>query len=626
MKIRQLLLLLFSALVLFPALTIGAWTYNQSNSAKFNEVREHHLLLAKNLRGTLEKYYLDTKLIFENISQNLVYDTVNDSSKNILETHNFIDIAIVDASTGNIINHISVNESRPTQITASDILKITEKWTKKEGTSFSPVITTTNGPNLILLTKKYGNKIAVGKLKTDYFISLGKSISFGQKGHAAIVDNQGNILAHPIESWVRTAKNIAKIAPVSKILNNETGIESFHYPEMRNEMIAGFAHVSGPGWGVMIPQPTSELSNKTINSWKPYLVIIVASFAFAMLLAIWISMRSTRPLLKLIAVNRNTGNPANHKILTPPDNWAVPSEIKQLYFTHNEMISRLHAKNADTMRMAYSDGITGLPTREAFNKIVENEFDNIQAKNGSYLLIFLDLDEFKLINDTMGHEAGDTALSIVSRKIGGAITRHTGLDIITSPLDKNGNPILKLNGSAVISRIGGDEFVALIPWSKNEKEVDDFLKSLSISISSPYLIGDKELATSVSIGASLYGRDGDSIRELTKKADIAMYWAKKSGKSRFCLFDKSVGEQSPAEIQHDVDAAIRNNEMILYYQPKINNSTGKANSVEAVVRWIHPEKGIIPPQKFIPVINNTKVGDLLGEWVIRSACIQIKRW
>ncbi|MCP4071186.1 MAG: EAL domain-containing protein [Hyphomicrobiales bacterium] len=626
MKIRQLLLLLFSALVLFPALTIGAWTYNQSSNTKFDEVREHHLLLAKNLSETLKRYYLDTKLIFEDISQNLINGTVTDSSFVLLQNPDFIDIIIIDTSTSNVVDRFSINNSRPPQVLDPGILKFARKWIHQESTSFSPVFATTNGTNLILLTKTYGNKIAIGRLKTDFFVNLGKSISFGEQGHAAIIDNQGNILAHPIESWIKTRKNIASFAPIEKILNKETGFQSYYSPELEAEMIAGFTHVDGPGWGVMIPRPVSELRKKSINTWKSYLIIIVASFAFAVILAVWISMRSTMPLLKLIAVNRNTDNPAGQKILPPPNNWAVPSEIKQLYFTHNEMIARLHAKNADTMRMAYSDMITGLPTREAFNKMVENEFDKMQANNGGYLLIFLDMDDFKLINDTMGHEAGDTVLSIVSRQITEAIAKHSGLDIVTSPLDENGNPIQKLNGRAVISRIGGDEFVALVPWSKDVKSIEGFLKSLSTTISSPYLMGDKEMVTSISMGASLFGRDGDNIRELTKKADIAMYWAKKSGKGNFCLFDKTVGERSPAEIQHDVATAIRNNEMILYYQPKINNSNGKATSVEAMVRWLHPEKGIIPPGKFIPVINHTGVADLLGEWVIRSACNQIKRW
>jgi predicted signal transduction protein with EAL and GGDEF domain len=632
MKIRQLFLLLSAAFMLFPALTIGVWTYRQSVVDEFDDVKERHLLLAKNLSDTLGRYALNTKLIFEDVVENLSNGIANETSKEILKKLDFIEIAIVELNSGNILNCLSSNKSleadrSPSPPTANRIvLNTARKWAIEGKTTFSPVISTGTNEYFILLIRKFGNKIAIGKLKTDYFNSLGDSISFGKKGHAIIVDNLGNVLSHPRKQWVKKQKNLAKIGPVAKMLDRKTGIQSFHAPVLNAEVIAGYSYVDSTGWGVMVLQPVSELYAKSMSTWKSYLITVSISFVLAMTLATWVSMRSTKPLLKLIAANRVFDNPGEQKLLVLPKNWGVPTEIKQLYQTHNEMVTKLRADHWDTLRMAYSDIITGLPSREAFNKIVEYEFGKAQVESESYLLVFLDFDDFKVVNDTMGHETGDLVLAKVSQQIAIAIGVQTGLQIITGPLDEKGNPIQKLNGRAILSRIGGDEFVALIPWNRNDGRIEAFLRAFSYSISTPFMIGDKELVTSASIGAALYRRDGINIRDLTKKADIAMYYAKKAGKGNFCLYDKTIGEQTPAEIQHEVAAAIRNNEMVLYYQPKINLTNGEANSVEAVTRWMHPQKGLIPPNQFIPVINNTIIADLLGEWVIRQACNQIRIW
>lgn len=626
MKVRYLLILLSTALVLFPALFIGAWTYNQSISTQFEEVAERHLLMAENLGNALERYFLDTRSIFEGVSDNLIHGINNESSNKMLASMNFIDIALVDEASAKILQCVATDKSKTPKTMNLNIMNRARDIAVEGETKFSSVMAAPNGTNIILLVRKDGDKLTIAKLKTDYFVHMGKSVQFGEKGHAAIVDNVGNLVFHPLPEWTRIRKNIAKLPPVQRMLNKESGIQKFYSPALKGEMIAGFHPIEGPGWGVMIPQPVSELYAKSMVTLKSSLTIVIASFAFAILLAIWISIRSTEPLLRLIDAKQNMGNPDKASILQLPKNWSVPKEIKQLFSSHNEMIQRLHSKHSETLRMAYSDMVTGLPTRAAFNKLVENEIENLNSNKKSHLLVFLDLDDFKAINDTMGHEIGDTVLSIVAKQIADAITSYTDLTTITCPLDEDGNPITQLNGRAVISRMGGDEFIAFIPWEEDRRAIKDFLQSINISISSPFIVSEKELSIKSSIGSSTFGRDGKTIQELTKKADIAMYWAKQSGKNCYRVYDASVGDQTPAELQRDVANAIRNNEMELFYQPKIAIAAGESNSVEAVVRWFHPEKGMISPGLFIPAIDDSETADLLGEWVVRTACNQIKKW
>ena len=635
MKIRYLLLMLTTTLVLIPALSIGAWTYNQAIKTRHQNIYQHHQFLVANLGSTLAKYYQDTKLIFENISKNLVINHVSnidtdEASRQLISGLDFLDISLVHEKSAKIINHISGENltapATPPTYAGLDIMRIARNIAIEGQVEFSALISTRDANNIILIVGKYNNLLTIAKLKMNNFIALANSANVGKSNHVTIIDNQGNILAHPDEYWKNSRRNISILAPVTQILKGKSGIVHYYSDELKDDVISGFTYVKGPGWGVLINQPASVFNAILAGTWKSYIITTVLSLVFAMVLALWVSIRSTRPLLKLISANRNTTNPDYQNFLELEDSWTVPAEIRQLYSARNEMVNRLRTKAVDTLRMAYSDMVTGLPTRQAFNRLVDNEFKNTNPPDSSYLLVFLDLDEFKSINDTMGHETGDTVLSIVSKQLADTIENYTKTDVITCPLDNHENLIEKLEGRAVISRIGGDEYVALIPWTKSEEDIEEFLHFLKTSISSPFLLGTKEITTSVSIGAALYGRDGRTIRELTKKADIAMYWAKNSGKNCYSLFDSKIRNQTPSEIQIDISNAINNEEMVLYYQPKINSLTGESNSVEALVRWIHPEKGIISPGMFIPAIDNTKFADLLGEWVINAACVQIDKW
>ncbi len=626
MRIRKSLILLSSLLVMLPAITIGTWTYRQSINSQFDEVQERHLLIAKNLSIALERYYKDTKLIFDSLSKDLSRDIIQESSKSVLSEINFSDISLVDEKTGKIIHCLSPGEYKPQNFMSLKILKTAASIAQDGKTTFSNVIAAPDGTNVILVVRRYGSKLAIGKLKTDYFIKTMKSVSFGDKGHAAIIDAGGNLLAHPRDRWTVERKNISKLPVAKRMMNKETGTQIFHSPALKADVIAGFTFVNGPGWGVMIPQPVSELYEKSAEIWKKSMWVVVISTAVAILFAIWLSINSTRPLIQLISAKRKISKSSSKDILEIPTGFGIPYEIKELFTSHNQMISQMHARHADIMRMAYSDLVTGLPSREAFNQIVANEFENAKTGENEFLLIFIDLDDFKAVNDTMGHEAGDIVLSIVAKQLSDSITNYTGLDVIRQSVDDNGHLIQRLKGNALISRIGGDEFVALIPWTEGTQGVDEFLHSINLTIASPFTISDRELSIKTSIGSATYGIDGNRIDELTKKADIAMYQAKQSGKNCARPYDSSAGDQSLAEIQQEVASAIIAEEMVLYYQPKIDTRSGIADCVEALVRWEHPEKGIVSPGLFIPAIVNSDVADRMGEWVIRAACKQIKEW
>lgn len=262
-------------------------------------------------------------------------------------------------------------------------------------------------------------------------------------------------------------------------------------------------------------------------------------------------------------------------------------------------------KNAEEMikHLAYYDALTGLSNRYHFNNRLGKAISNTTTKCLS--IIFFDLDRFKIINDSMGHGIGDRLLKEVSIRLKESIA--------DSYLD--------------FARIGGDEFILSLV-NKSQQEVAVVAERILECFSKPFQIEQYEIYSTPSIGISSYPCDGNDVETLVKKADLAMYQAKRQGKNNYKFYhahqDKHTFEKF--EIEMALRKAMEQNEFQLYYQPKLNLTTGKITGVEALIRWQHPEKGLISPGDFIPLAEETGLIIPIGEWVIRSACEQIKKW
>jgi diguanylate cyclase (GGDEF)-like protein/PAS domain S-box-containing protein len=250
--------------------------------------------------------------------------------------------------------------------------------------------------------------------------------------------------------------------------------------------------------------------------------------------------------------------------------------------------------------LAYFDTITTLPNRNSLNKSMKEAIE----KKESFALMLLDLDRFKYINDNLGHDVGDLLLKKVSYRLKKYVEDR-----------------------AFLSRYGGDEFVILLKQTKKE-EVENFTKGIIEKLSSPFILENNEYYITTSIGISMYPIDGDSADVLMKNADTAMYAAKDSGRNAFRFIDHELDIQNKRkmEIERGIRNALKNNEFQLFYQPQVNLNTGKVMGVEALLRWQHPKNGMIPPTDFIPIAEETGIIVELGEWVLQTACKQLKAW
>ncbi|WP_394234902.1 PAS domain S-box protein [Niallia oryzisoli] len=252
--------------------------------------------------------------------------------------------------------------------------------------------------------------------------------------------------------------------------------------------------------------------------------------------------------------------------------------------------------------LAYHDSLTGLDNRHHFSNRLKTA---ISDKNTQQLAVyFIDLDRFKYINDSMGHGIGDRLLKAVSERLNQSFSEHIHL-----------------------ARNGGDEFIAFLS-NRDRNEVTDIASQILDCFATPFYIEQYELYITASIGISLYPENGKDIDTLIKHADIALYEAKQKGKNTFQYYRSSQLEliYQKIELEPDLRKAMEQGEYQLYYQPKLNLTTGKINGVEALIRWQHPGKGFITPAEFIPLAEETGVILSIGEWAIRTACRQNKDW
>jgi len=282
-----------------------------------------------------------------------------------------------------------------------------------------------------------------------------------------------------------------------------------------------------------------------------------------------------------------------------------------------EIVDRKSAEE-NIRHMAYYDSLTGLPNRQLFTDRLTTCLKNIKRNKGYAAVLFFDIDDFKRINDTLGHNIGDSLLKEVAIRITECIREN----------DSVSRQVIYETETSSVSRLGGDEFVILISNISVPQDAAIVAERLMKTMSQSIRIKNHEIFVTMSIGVAICPDDGQKANTIVRNADIAMYNAKGQGKNNYQFYTKNMNDiiHKRLMIENDLRRAIDNNELQLYYQPRIDAQTESISSMEALIRWNRPGKGLVSPAEFIPVAEDTGLIIPIGEWVLKTACSQNLLW
>ena len=319
-----------------------------------------------------------------------------------------------------------------------------------------------------------------------------------------------------------------------------------------------------------------------------------------------ISVFVTRPLTGLLAViqeMRDRGEVVTRKVTI-----GARDEIGQLVQTFNMMTEKLQNTTVSRDVLQYQathDELTGLPNRSLLADRLEQAILIARRHGRQLAVLFVDLDNFKLINDSLGHDTGDAVLKTIAGRLQEAV-----------------------RSSDTVSRQAGDEFVIILPDLQASENAAVVARKIIEGVARPMMLADHDLSVTCSIGISAFPKDGESVSELLKNADTALYRTKEQGKDGFQFFTPEMNARlyERVQMERELRRALEQEEFVLYYQPKVSLHTGQIVGMESLIRWQHPQRGIVSPGEFISLAEETGLIAPIGKWVLRTACLQAKAW
>ncbi len=433
---------------------------------------------------------------------------------------------------------------------------------------------------------------------------------YGRIVYSTKVDSHFNDIDEGSLFSTMTANSGYITAVTASTDGSEAGEELFIYTHS-----AGFEDSPGLGW-VMIIEYDSKDAFAAVASLKEWLIIIISIVTIlALLMSSYISSAISRPLVKLKAASSELGQCDFSTRIEVDSN----DEMCEIASNFNDMAERLETVMAErdkevlgrksseetVSQLAYYDQLTGLPNRNLFIDRIDHMIERDLWRKRLAALFFLDLDRFKVVNDTLGRADGDKLIQAVAERLK-----------------------FSLRDGDVVARLGGDEFGILLQDLARAEDLPMVVEKVFDSFRDPLVLSDEEVNVSGCIGISIFPHDGDSAAILLKNAEIAMYRAKGDGKNMYRLFSPSMALKSREvlRIESVLDTAVERDQLVLHYQPQLSLETGKITGTESLVRLKDPDGGLIPPGKFIDLAEETGLIVKISRWVLNKACSQGKEW
>lgn len=534
-SLRLLIFCVMISITLIPIFSLSIWTNKIIKEQVYHSVNEKHLLIANNITFALNRYTLDlssalkTSVLSHNTNPN------KHITDDLLKQLNIHTLGKYNQNGRREITYFGNVIYTPNSLFSLKIdnqsLDINTVYFSDLKQGFLPE------PSLFIYLKDEQQQLWLAALNRNYIKEIQSLISFGEKGHAAIVDKKGRILAHPNKAWEASGKNLSKVSIVKEMMAGQTGVSQFYSPALEQDMIAGFNVIKQTGWGVMVPQPINELDIGIDKVKQSTLIISFISFIIAALLSWWIAGIVTHPIKTLARRTNRIAGSYDNKSSDKKSRIPPTKEFSALMLSFNHMAKQIEKDKQDLSKkvdertqelkeaeeksrnLANLDFITGLASRMS----AINTLEKMTEEQADFALLFIDLDNFKPINDKFGHITGDRLLQAVARRI--------------RPENKHKNNLA--------ARYGGDEFLIIInkPTSLDSlmAEVNEILSLLT----TPYIIDGLELHIGACIGIArnIQGQYNNAD-QLIHQADQAMYQAKAKGKNKAILYSPLFNNQT----------------------------------------------------------------------------------
>ena len=507
-----------------------------------------------------------------------------------------------------------------------------------------------NEPYMIISVPASDGGVVAGRLRLHILWDLVKDIRFGDTGQAYIINQFGTIIAHPTPEIATSHLNINDSEDMEKFLQNpEVGWEG-NYSNFMNESVLGAGQwIVETNWLLVTEIGRAEAYSSSTNT----LIILTISIFFFISLVMSIATRGMErlilwPITELndgashigrgelefrvdlkredeigqlaIAFNQMAASIGEREEELHENAMALSNEVQErrqaqealdtlnrtLEKRIGERTAELFETNQKLQHQALHDDLTDLPNRTLIMDRLQHAIDRKQRNDEfDFAVIFLDLDRFKIINDSLGHNIGDLLLVEVAERLQ-----------------------QQMRSVDTVARLGGDEFVILLEDLKGDQAVEHVASRILNVLSQPITLAGHEITNTASLGVVHSSQRSHKPEDYLRDADIAMYHAKALGKSRYAVFSTSLRQHAlfRLTIEQDLRKAIENHEFSLHYQPVTALDSGQITGFEALIRWNHPKQGQIAPGAFIPLAEETGLILLIGEWVLEEACKQIAEW
>jgi diguanylate cyclase (GGDEF)-like protein len=581
-----------------PLLVFWLWPHSAALNNEIARAHERNFAIASTLADALAAYYAEIDAVFGAAAPRIAAGETLGVAEPVMRALHFRHICVIEAETGVVAHAVAgLDLDCPARLSPR-LLERVAAILDAQRAGARRLFRHPDGAPTLLMAERVGPYIALGGVSTARFRELAGGVRFGAAGHALVLDIDGRALAHPVGDWADQARDLSGLIVAQATATGPEGVASFFSPTQQREMVAGFSTVAGTGWRVIVPQPMAEIEAQANEVTESARLVFAAGLVLSAALALAFSTHLSRGLGHVAR--------AAQEMAAGDESARVPEavvrrglhEIALLGRSFNAMADRIEHSRERMTSVARTDALTGLLNRDGFFHAADLRIDRAREAPAAYALFFIDLDQFKVVNDSFGHAAGDEMLREVARRLRQAAP-----------------------GEALIARQGGDEFLVLV--RKTREGVCAALgRRLLKILSLPIAIGDRRITVSASIGVSAFPRDADDVHGLVLRADQAMYQAKRDGRNSVRFFDGSLQQRLDEDrnLLRQLTCAVHDGEVAAQFQPIVHARSGAIAGFEALARWTSPTLGPVAAERFIAMAEESGLIVEIGRQMREQAC------